>query len=34
MEFTDFDAFADRMRKLGFDQVMKRLWDPRGGSAC
>jgi mannose-6-phosphate isomerase-like protein (cupin superfamily) len=22
----DFDAFADRMKKLGFDQVVKRVW--------
>jgi hypothetical protein len=28
VEFTDFDAFAESMRKLGFDQVVKREWDP------
>jgi quercetin dioxygenase-like cupin family protein len=26
MDSTDFDAFADRMRKLGFDQVVRRVW--------
>jgi hypothetical protein len=24
----DFDAFAERMKQLGFDQVLKREWKP------
>jgi hypothetical protein len=24
----DFDAFAERMKKLGFDEVLKREWPP------
>jgi hypothetical protein len=24
----EFEAFADRMKKLGFDQVVERVWKP------
>jgi hypothetical protein len=25
----DFETFADSMKKQGFDQVVKRVWEPR-----